>query len=67
MKIHNTIDPNGRILSMNYNEIRGYSWELFYIFGNMVALTNTQGNVIVGYLYDLSNGAKLKVNTILKE
>ena len=47
-------DKNGRILSMNYVETGGYSEELFAVFdsfGNTVALTNTQGNVIVGYLY----------------
>ena len=45
---------------MNYVETGGYSEELFAVFdsfGNTVALTNTQGNVVVGYLYDLNNGA----------
>ncbi len=45
---------------MSYNEIGDYSGELFYTFdsfGNTSALTDSQGNVIVGYLYDLNNGA----------
>ena len=52
-------DTRGRILSMSYNEIGDYNGELFYTFdsfGNTSALTD-QGNVIVGYLYDLNNGA----------
>jgi len=42
-----------------YTETGGYSGELFYTFdsfGNTTTLTDIQGNVIVGYLYDLNNG-----------
>ena len=45
---------------MNYNETGGYHGELFFTFdnfGNTSALTDTQGNIIVGYIYDLNNGA----------
>jgi len=59
LSIDYTTDPNGRILSMTYTETGGYSGELFYTFdsfGNTATLTDTQGNVIVGYLYDLNNG-----------
>ncbi|MBP8689612.1 hypothetical protein KBH77_04660, partial [Patescibacteria group bacterium] len=46
---------------MSYTETGGYSGELFYTFdsfGNTSALTDTQDrNIIVGYIYDLNNGA----------
>ena len=48
------------MLSMTYTETGGYHGKLFYAFdsfGNTVALTNTQGNVVAGYIYDLNNGA----------
>jgi hypothetical protein len=60
LTIDYSTDTKGRILSMSYNEIGDYSGELFYTFdsfGNTVALTDAQGNVIAGYLYDLNNGA----------
>jgi len=60
LTIDYSTDTNGRILSMNYNKIGGYNGELFYTFdsfGNTSALTDSQGNVIVGYIYDLNNGA----------
>ncbi len=44
---------------MSYTETGGYSGELFYTFdsfGNTSTLTDSQGNVIVGYVYDLNNG-----------
>ena len=60
LTIDYSTDTNGNILSMSYNEIGGYSGELFYTFdsfGNTSTLTDSQGNVIVGYIYDLNNGA----------
>ena len=60
LTIDYSTDTKGNVLSMNYNETGGYSGELFYTFdsfGNTSALTDSQGNVIVGYLYDLNNGA----------
>ena len=67
LTIDYSTDTKGRILSMSYNEIGDYSGELFYTFdsfGNTSALTDSQGNVIVGYLYDLNNGAiKSKYST----
>ncbi len=48
------------MLSMSYTTTGSYSGELFYTFdsfGNTSTFTDSQGNVIVGYLYDLNNGA----------
>ncbi len=59
LTIDYSTDTNGRILSMSYNEIGDYSGELFYAFdsfGNTSALTDSQGNVLAGYLYVLNNG-----------
>jgi hypothetical protein len=60
LTIDYSTDTKGNILSMNYVESGGYSGELFFTFdnfGNTSALTDTQGNIIVGYIYDLNNGA----------
>jgi YD repeat-containing protein len=54
-----TTDFTGRVLSVNYQQIGGFTGELFYHYdnyGNTSILTNFEGTVVAGYLYKMHNG-----------
>jgi len=55
-----TTDPQGRILSMTYDTTgEGYDGELYFHydhFGNTTLLTDTNGNPVASFEYDLHSG-----------